>query len=785
MEYLVITEQQNKNRIIKKISNQPTIEAIKVISYQEFLKKYFFDYTEETIYFLSETYQVTKEIAEIYLKNLYFIEKKNTNSKIDFLYQLKEQLKNKELIFYNPLWKEKLKHQTLVFYHLSQNNNFYKKIIQECQKYTKIQEINYEIKKNNYFIKEYQNLEEEVIGVLSDICTLIKQKIDPNKIFITNLNSDYYKYFEIYSNIFHLPISLKNEKSYLSNQIIIEFIKKYDNGLQKTINELKEKYKTSEEQEIINEIINICNQYSFINLESKKKKYIFEDLKKVKKRKKNRLISIQEIDFITEDIDSNAYLFILGAYEGNFPVYEKDEQYLSDLEKKILNLNTTDEENDRKKEVYLKKISNIENVSLSYPKKNGKLELYLSSILEDQDIQIEKSENEIFSHSNLYNTLILAQKLDTLKKYGTEEKYLFELLSTYNKLPYNNYQNEYKTFPVPIGPQKLSYTSLNTYFHCAFRFYLEYILKINNFEETFDIKIGKLFHQILCESYEKNFDLEKSWQKNIATFEWKSIKENFFLKKLKKDLIRILETIKEQEENKEFNVLTEESINYELSNDNFLTGIIDKIYYKKEQDKTLVSIIDYKTGNPCLNLDNLYYGLNMQLPIYLLLLKKYPFTNLEIVGFYLQKILPIIPERDKIHTEEELKIRNLKLQGYSTDKESILKVFDPTYENSKLIKSLKMSSKGFYSYSKVLSDQQMQKIEEITKQNIRFALQEMEKANFTINPKRIGGKLIGCDYCPYQGVCYRKEKDIQNEKEVKLIDIIGGNEDANMDKRTE
>lgn len=786
MEYLIITEAQNKKRIIKKICDANRLEKIKVISYQEFIKKFYFDYTKETIYYICNTYKVSKEIAEIYLINLYNIkETKEKIEKVEFLKQLKQDLIKHNLLEFNLLWKEKLKTKKLVFYHITKKDKFYKELIKECEKITTVQNIDYESSPKSYEIKEYVTIEEEVIGIINEICELLKKEEEPSKIYLTNLTSDYRKYLSLYAPMFHLPLSLKNEESYISNHIVTNFLQQYDQGIKNVIESLKEKYQKAEEQEIIHQIINICNEYAFIKDEEKKKNFIVTELKNTKKKNQVNSNSIHEIDFQTEDIDIDSHIFVLGAYESAFPLLQKDEQYLSDQELIKLNLSTSEEQNKIKKELFLTKLDWYQNIHMSYPRKDGKLELYLSSILEERKCTIQKMQKESFLHSDRFNQLMLAKKLDTLKKYGTEEENLKELLSTYESIPYNKYENTFTGVKIPTLPIKLSYTSLDVFFHCAFHYYLEYILKINNFEESLSIKIGRLFHQVLMEYYEDNFDFESSWQKNIQGFEFPTKKELFFITNLKNDLKRVVDTLKKQEEGKPFKIITEEKINYDLDTDTQLTGIIDKIFYKEEKERTLVSIVDYKTGTPSLNLDNLIYGLNMQLPIYQLLLKKFPLKNIEIIGFYLQKILPSIPERDGIHTEEELKIQNLKLQGYSTDKESVLSVFDPTYENSKLIKSMRMSSKGFYSYAKVLSEENLKKIEEITLKNIKFAANEIKSGHFKINPKRIGGKLIGCDYCPYQSICYRKEKDIQNEREQKLVELLGGEKNAIMDERTE
>ena len=49
-------------------------------------------------------------------------------------------------------------------------------------------------------------------------------------------------------------------------------------------------------------------------------------------------------------------------------------------------------------------------------------------------------------------------------------------------------------------------------------------------------------------------------------------------------------------------------------------GVIDKVLYKEEDNKTYLVVIDYKTGSSdAIDLKNMEYGLNLQLPIYLYL----------------------------------------------------------------------------------------------------------------------------------------------------------------------
>ena len=153
-------------------------------------------------------------------------------------------------------------------------------------------------------------------------------------------------------------------------------------------------------------------------------------------------------------------------------------------------------------------------------------------------------------------------------------------------------------------------------------------------------------------------------------------------------------------------------------------------------------------------------------------------THPEIAGFYLQKILHNEIAKDRKKTYEESKRENLRLQGYSTKNEEVLSRFDSTYQNSMVVKGLKTTSKGFSSYSKVLSEKEMEHLLNMVEENIKKAISEIKEGNFTINPKRVGFDNLGCEFCPYHDLCYHVEKDIINLKKYENIDFLGGEEDA-------
>ena len=59
MKKLILTEQ--KNTYLKKIQQ---LINVKIMTYQEFLKEYIFNYDEQTIYYVMQKYNVIKKIAK-------------------------------------------------------------------------------------------------------------------------------------------------------------------------------------------------------------------------------------------------------------------------------------------------------------------------------------------------------------------------------------------------------------------------------------------------------------------------------------------------------------------------------------------------------------------------------------------------------------------------------------------------------------------------------------------------------------------------------------------------
>ena len=179
-----------------------------------------------------------------------------------------------------------------------------------------------------------------------------------------------------------------------------------------------------------------------------------------------------------------------------------------------------------------------------------------------------------------------------------------------------------------------------------------------------------------------------------------------------------------------------------------------------------------------IDLTTLNYGIGMQLPVYIYLAKNTnKIKNIEVAGFYLQHILnnEIIVEKGQSY--QDLKKKELLLQGYSNEDISILTKFDKSYENSNIIKSMKTNKDGSFShYSKILTSTNIDYLSNIAEEKIKEAADKICNAEFTISPKKIGDTNYGCKYCKYKDICFHTNDDIVELKELDKEDIFGGEE---------
>ncbi len=747
-EIILIIPNSIRNNIIKLAREKYYNYNIKFFSLEEFTGKYTFLYDNRTIYNLMKEFNIDLSSALVFLNNLCYISDLLDNDKMKLLKDIYAYLDSNNLLIYDYKFRNYVLDKDIYIYGYGYINKYYMKIFKDLN----YKVINYKYRNNVIDnIYEFNYIDDEVIFVIDNICNLLRKGISINKIkliIFEEYREVIYRLFKIYN----IPISIKKRSIYSTS-----YVKSILNNFANTDNILDSIYN----DDIKEKIVKVLNNYSFIDDKNEVYEMLVNDFKNTYLYDNINGVCVCDINDYFEDDD---YVFLMGFNKENIPHLYKDDDYFSDYEKDILGYDTSLLLNINKKIDVIKRIYDINNLTISYKLYDNSGVYSTCDLL--NDVNIIKDYKRMYINSNMSNKIFLVNYLDDLVKYNIKNDDLDLLYSNYS-IKYMEYDNSYhkistdKLYKYLNNSLYFSYTALNNYYECKFKYYISNILKINLIKDDFNIIIGNMAHYILSHMEDDNFDLDECYLKFLNSSRDLSSREKCLLNNVKEELRTAGEIIRRQYDYMSFDkVMTEHEVcvNKDSKIKVIFKGVIDKVIYKEEEDNTYLVVIDYKTGNSnYINLNNMKYGLSLQLPIYLYLSSKMNIKNIKIVGFYLQKLFNINMNNTKDYDEEREK--SLRLEGYTINEENVISKFDSTYSDSKLIKSMKLTSKGFSSRSKVLSCEDINNIIDSTDNIINTATEEILEGDFLINPKIINGKNASCLRCEYKDICYVREKD--------------------------
>ena len=783
MDKLLITNTYNKNKLLKEDYKNKRLSKYKYMDEDELIKHLYFDYDKRAIYYLMKKYHLKVENVIMYLENMYYISDID-DDKVKYLMKLKNELINEDLLIIDHLFERFLEKFELIY-----DNDFYKtltpKLLCDLKKYCHvIIPVKEDIKVHKHPLYKFQTIPEEIHFVCEKICSLVDSGILLSDIKIVNAHSEYEFDLKRICNYYGIPLNIKNNSSIISTKVVSTFLALFrDLPLHEVIESLQNKYKSSQDQITINKIINILNEYSWCdNIDDEIYEMIYYDLKNTKIDSVKYKDGVVVTDLF--DVDDNDYVFFLGMNADTVPMVKKDESYLNDSVKEKLGLFRSVDENRQMKKLVKEKIQSIKNLWITYKVEGKNSEAYPSSLLEEIECDLV-TDNNYYSYSTMEEKILLAIALDEYRNYGEITNDLTKYYPLHRDLNYQTYDNKYRPISKEIIKKYLkehdglvlSYSKLNDYMKCHFRYYLENILKISKYEETFAAIIGSYAHYLLEKKDEIDFDFDKYSYDFLSKYTF-NYKEKFLLKKIKKELQYVIKVTNKFENLSDFNKYYHEEkivINKDCDIPVIFKGFIDKIMAYKENNEAYVSLIDYKTGGYDASLNHVYHGLGLQLPIYAYLTHNSElFKKYKLAGFY---IAPILVKEDILTNDTDRvskKQDKMKLIGYSINEADILSKFDPTYENSMMIKSMKTTKNGFSTYSKVLSRSEMDNLVVFIDKLIDKAIKDIISGDFNINPKLIDNKNMSCSYCPYEEICYHKYEDLKSLENKNYKDFLGG-----------
>lgn len=755
---LFVVPNNIKKKLIKYLNKQDKMYDLKILTLNEFKKTYLFDYDEKTIKYLMDNYNLSFNTSKEYIKNIYNILEPKNNKKINNLLNIKNELLSKNLIKEDIYFKETIKTKKIYFYGFTYTDKYLTKIINNLKEDNiNVTIIPNENKNYTHKILKFNTLNDEIEFIVNDIVT---KKLDLNKVYLANVNKDNENTINRIFNNYNIKINFNNSSTLFDTQIAKQFLNNLDN-YETELNNIKN-------IEIKTIITNILNKYYWTNIKEIKD-ILTEEFKNASLPIKKYNNAINIIDLKDNIVEDDEYIYLINFNREYIPKIYKDTDFLNDNEKPKY-IETTIEKNISEVTIWKNIINNIKNLTITCSKQNLNGLLNPSTLIDDLNLTIEEKNYEESNYSNKSNIYNLGILLDNYNKNHLETKELERLYKTYPNNNYLKYDNKFNSIILNNYEYKLSYSKMNTFFECPFKYYCDNVLKLTPYEDTFDTWLGSICHYILSKIYNEDYDFDKVKEEFIKDNSFELTEENkVFMQKVLDELKEAITFIKGLNNISKYQEIEcEKYIETAVDNIKFV-GIVDKIMHYKNN----IVIVDYKTGNPDIDLRLANYGLNLQLPTYAYLIKTiYPDSN--IVGIYLEHILKPNINFDINKDEKKAYENHLKLQGYTLANETLIYDLDPTYDKSEYIKGMKMTANGFAHTAKLLNQNNFNKLKDITENKIKECISEINKGNFQIKPKINGLKNLSCQFCPYKSVCFVKENDKQLVTLDNELSFLGG-----------
>lgn len=340
-----------------------------------------------------------------------------------------------------------------------------------------------------------------------------------------------------------------------------------------------------------------------------------------------------------------------------------------------------------------------------------------------------------------------------------------------------------------------SVTRLETFAACAYRHFLQYGLSLKEREEFgFEaVDMGNVYHEVLEEfgaqltengytwfDFPEEFcgrAVAKALESCAAvygdTILYSSARNEYAIRRMGRVLTRTVLTLQEhlkrgsfRPEEYEFSFRSAEnlsSIRVTLSEDEriHLQGRIDRIDTMEDGEHVYVKVIDYKSGSRQFDLAALYYGLQLQLVVYMnaaLELETQRHPDKEIVPaalLYYHIDDPVVETAVELSDEElnDQIIKKLRMNGVVNGDPAVVEKLDGTMEEkSDVIPVEKKKDGSFSSRSDILSGEELALVSDYVNRKIREIGKQMLDGCISVNPYEKGTEEA-CTYCAYKKVC--------------------------------
>ncbi len=340
-----------------------------------------------------------------------------------------------------------------------------------------------------------------------------------------------------------------------------------------------------------------------------------------------------------------------------------------------------------------------------------------------------------------------------------------------------------------------SVSRLERYAACAYSHFLQYGLALRERGEySFeDVDMGNVFHGVLelfAQKLQENgytwFDFPEEEGKRLVaeaveayaatyggTILYSTARNRGLLRRMTAILNRTVQTLQTQLKKgafaperfeMSFSVLEDlDALNIALNEQDRmrLRGRIDRVDTCETSDTVYVKVIDYKSGNRRFDLAALYYGLQLQLVVYMnaaveMEERRHPGKKVVPAAMLYYHIDNPMVEEGEAMTPEQINaklLQELKMTGMVNQNDEAVRLLDSEFTDKSDILPLERKKDGSFSaYSSVINEEDMRTVSNYVNHKIRQIGTEILDGTISVNPYEQGSSQA-CAYCAYRSVC--------------------------------
>lgn len=192
-----------------------------------------------------------------------------------------------------------------------------------------------------------------------------------------------------------------------------------------------------------------------------------------------------------------------------------------------------------------------------------------------------------------------------------------------------------------------------------------------------------------------------------------------------------------------------------------LRGRIDRLDLCQDETHVYVKIIDYKSGSARFDLAAIYYGLQLQLVVYMdavteLQKRSFPLKEVVPAGIFYYNIKDPVVDREDVEDPEDIDrliLEQLRMNGLvNSDLEVISHMDREIQTKSDVIPVAVKDGMIQERYSSVASGKHFEALKLYVRGKIKEDGLEILAGKTSVAPYK-QGERTACDYCPYHGVC--------------------------------